>query len=73
MASHGLLPEAASATTVASVVQLAQRGHLAAGSTVVCVMTGTAAKWPDLVSELIEREAPMTELPASANLGATRP
>ena len=54
VAGYGLLPEAAAATTLAGVTKLARSGRLAAGSTAVCVMTGTAAKWPELVAELAD-------------------
>jgi threonine synthase len=51
VARCGLLPEAASATTIAAAVKMVGSGEHV-GGTVVCVVTGSAAKWSDLMEEL---------------------
>ncbi|HVM00199.1 MAG TPA: threonine synthase [Egibacteraceae bacterium] len=47
VAREGVFCEMASAASVAGLLQLAEGGHLAAGQTVVCVLTGHGLKEPD--------------------------
>ena len=57
LARQGIAVEPSSAASVAAALALAARGELASDEDVVCVLTGSGAKWPDaLVDALTPRE-----------------
>ena len=58
---EGIFGEPASAASVAGVMKLSRQGMDFRGRQVVCVITGTGLKDPDLASQ--HTEAPLQELP----------
>jgi threonine synthase len=46
LAAQGIAVEPSSAASVAAALKMADRGELGAGEDVVCVLTGSGAKWP---------------------------
>ena len=73
LASSGYLVEPSSAASVAGAIKAARAGYLASDETVVCLVTGSGAKWPEVMAELSGREAPveptLDEIKARAGLG----
>ena len=59
LAKSGYLVEPSSAASVAGAVKAARAGRLASDETVVCLVTGSGAKWPEVMSELVDRAAPI--------------
>ncbi len=52
LARQGILVEPAAAAPVAAALSMAADGRLAADEDVVCLLTGSAAKWPDEVARI---------------------
>ena len=67
MASLGYFFESASLATIASLVRLHGEGYFKAGETVVCVITGSGVKWPDVINQLVPA-APHLEQPSISAL-----
>lgn len=63
MASRGLFFESASLATIASLFRLHGEGYFEPGETVVCVITGSGVKWPDVINQLVPA-APHLEQPS---------
>jgi len=59
LARSGYLVEPSSAASVAGAIKAARAGRLATDETVVCLVTGSGAKWPEVMSELADRAAPV--------------
>ena len=59
LAKSGFLVEPSSAASVAGAVKAARAGRLSSDETVVCLVTGSGAKWPEVMSELVDRDAPI--------------
>lgn len=59
LARSGYLVEPSSAASVAGAIKAARAGRLAPDETVVCLVTGSGAKWPEVMSELVDRDAPV--------------
>ncbi len=59
LARSGYLVEPSSAASVAGAIKAARAGRLASDETVVCLVTGSGAKWPEVMSELVDHEAPV--------------
>ncbi len=59
LARSGYLVEPSSAASVAGAIKAARAGRLAPDETVVCLVTGSGAKWPEVMSELAGRDAPV--------------
>ena len=59
LAHSGYLVEPSSAASVAGAIKAARTGRLAPDETVVCLVTGSGAKWPEVMAELSSREAPV--------------
>ena len=57
LARSGYLVEPSSAASVAGAVKAARSGRLASDETVVCLVTGSGAKWPEVMSELVDGDA----------------
>lgn len=57
LARHGIAAESSSAASVAVALELARRGEITPGEDVVCVVTGSAAKWPADVAMAAEAHA----------------
>ena len=54
-----LEPERTGADIVAGAIKAARAGRLASDETVVCLVTGSGAKWPEVMAELADRDAPV--------------
>jgi threonine synthase len=54
LARHGIVPEAASAASVAGALALHRQSYFPPGSAVVCIVTGTGVKWPAVVEKLAD-------------------
>jgi threonine synthase len=54
LAAQGIAVEPSSAASVAAALAMVARGELAAGEDVVCVLTGSGAKWPDALLDALE-------------------
>ena len=67
MASRGFFFESASVATIASLVRLHAEGYFKPGETVVCVITGSGVKWPDVINQLVPA-APHLEQPSISAL-----
>jgi threonine synthase len=67
MAGRGFFFESASLATVASLVRLHGEGYFKPGETVVCVITGSGVKWPDVINQLVPA-APHLEQPSISAL-----
>lgn len=63
MAGRGLFFESASLATIASLLRLHGEGYFKPGETVVCVITGSGVKWPDVINQ-IAPAAPHLEQPS---------
>ncbi len=59
LARSGYLVEPSSAASVAGAIKAARAGRLASDETVVCLVTGSGAKWPEVMAELADRDAPV--------------
>lgn len=59
LARSGYLVEPSSAASVAGAVKAARAGRIAPDETVVCLVTGSGAKWPEVMSELVDCDAPV--------------
>ena len=51
----GIAVEPASASSVAGAIQAARRGKLTSDARVVCVVTGTLIKWPNVLTHLVPK------------------
>ncbi len=51
--TEGVFAEPASATTIAALKQLVESGEIAASDTVVCVITSTGLKYPDIAKSFV--------------------
>ncbi len=67
MARRGFFFESASLATIASLYRLHGDGYFKPGETVVCVITGSGVKWPDVIDQLVPA-APHLEEPSMAAL-----
>lgn len=67
MAGRGFFFESASLATIASLVRLQREGYFKPGETVVCVITGSGVKWPDVINQIVPA-APHLEQPSIAAL-----
>ncbi len=67
MASRGFFFESASLATIASLFRLHGEGYFRPGETVVCVITGSGVKWPDVINQ-VAPPAPHLEQPSIAAL-----
>jgi threonine synthase len=54
LAREGIVPEMASAASVAGAFDLHARGYFRPGAAVVCVVTGAGVKWPDALAGLAD-------------------
>lgn len=63
MARRGLFFESASLATIASLLRLHKEGYFKPGETVVCVITGSGVKWPDVINQVVPA-APHLERPS---------
>jgi threonine synthase len=54
LAREGIVPEMASAASVAGALDLHARGYFRPGAAVVCVVTGAGVKWPDALAGLAD-------------------
>ena len=59
LARSGYLVEPSSAASVAGAIKAAREGRIASDETVVCLVTGSGAKWPEVMAELADRDAPV--------------
>ena len=77
LARSGYLVEPSSAASVAGAIKAAREGRLTSDETVVCVVTGSGAKWPEVMAELSGRDAPVEptweEIKARAGLDGESP
>jgi threonine synthase len=55
LGSGGIAVEPASASSVAGAIQAARQGKLKSDDRVVCVVTGTLTKWPNVLTHLVPR------------------
>ncbi len=67
MANRGFFFESASLATIASLLRLHGEGYFTPGETVVCVITGSGVKWPDVINQIVPA-APHLEQPSIAAL-----
>ncbi len=67
MAGRGFFFESASLATIASLLRLHGEGYFRPGETVVCVITGSGVKWPDVINQ-VAPAAPHLEQPSVAAL-----
>lgn len=67
MAGQGFFFESASLATIASLTRLHEGGYFKPGETVVCVITGSGVKWPDVINQIVPA-APHLEQPSIAAL-----
>ncbi len=63
MAGRGFFFESASLATIASLFRLHGEGYFTPGETVVCVITGSGVKWPDVINQ-VAPAAPHLEEPS---------
>jgi threonine synthase len=54
LAREGIVPELASAASVAGALRLQRQGYFPPGAAVVCVVTGAGVKWPDALAGLAD-------------------
>jgi len=54
LASYGIAPETASAATFACLLQLAKKGSLQKDDIIVCVLTSTILKWPEMITKMVD-------------------
>jgi len=54
LAREGIVPEMASAASLAGALDLHARGYFRPGAAVVCVVTGAGVKWPDALAGLAD-------------------
>jgi threonine synthase len=59
LAASGYLVEPSSAASVAGAMKAGREGRLSRDETVVCVVTGSGAKWPEVLEKLVDRPAPV--------------
>lgn len=59
LARSGYLVEPSSAASVAGAVKAGRAGRIVSDETVVCVVTGSGAKWPEIMAELSGCDAPV--------------
>ena len=57
LARSGYFVEPSSAASVAGAVKAARSGRLSSDETVVCLVTGSGAKWPEVMSAFVDSEA----------------
>ncbi len=57
LAQSGYLVEPSSAASVAGAIKAARAGRLARDETIVCLVTGSGAKWPEVMAELADQDA----------------
>ena len=57
LARSGILVEPSSAASVAGAIKAAGEGRIRKDETIVCLVTGSAAKWPKVVETLVDRPA----------------
>lgn len=67
MAGRGFFFESASLATIASLMRLHWEGYFKPGETVVCIITGSGVKWPDVINQIVPA-APHLEQPSTAAL-----
>ncbi len=60
LAQSGVLVEPSSAASVAGAIKAVKEGRIGKDHTVVCLVTGSGAKWPEVVESLVERK-PLAE------------
>lgn len=63
MAGRGFFFESASLATIASLLRLHRESYFKPGETVVCVITGSGVKWPDVINQVVPA-APHLEEPS---------
>ena len=57
LARSGYLVETSSAASVAGAIKAAREGRLSKDETIVCLVTGSGAKWPEVIASLVEKPA----------------
>lgn len=67
MAGRGFFFESASLATIVSLMRLHGEGYFKPGETVVCIITGSGIKWPDVINQIVPA-APHLEQPSTAAL-----
>ena len=65
LARHGIAAEPSAAASVAGALAMQRRGELADGEDVVCVVTGTALKWPETMRLAADEHTLRDEDPAA--------
>lgn len=59
LARSGFLVEPSSAASVAGAIKAAKEGRITPDETVVCVVTGSGAKWPEVLERLVPSATPV--------------
>ncbi|MBM3263579.1 MAG: pyridoxal-phosphate dependent enzyme [candidate division Zixibacteria bacterium] len=59
LARSGFLVEPSSAASVAGAVKAGRQGRISRDDTVVCIVTGSGAKWPEVVEKLVPSPTPV--------------
>ncbi|MBI4553658.1 MAG: pyridoxal-phosphate dependent enzyme [Candidatus Latescibacteria bacterium] len=59
LARSGFLVEPSSAASVACAMKASREGRIRRDQTVVCLITGSGAKWPEVLAGLVDRTAPV--------------
>ncbi|MBT5872306.1 MAG: pyridoxal-phosphate dependent enzyme [Candidatus Latescibacteria bacterium] len=57
LAHSGILVEPSSAASVAGAIKAAAEGRIKSDETVVCLVTGSGAKWPEVMADLVDEPA----------------